>query len=133
MSNEAFTPFDQSHRLQKLLLVITVVGRGQGDAIIALANQCESNFSFLAQGKGTAPNAFYSILGNSSLKKDVVFSIVKQSRYERFAEALQERFSVSKMAKGISFTIEMSSVAGVSIYKYLSNTRLIEKPIRKRK
>ena len=61
-------------------------------------------------------------------KKDVVFSLIREDRWPKYKEAISERFSVSKMAKGISYAIPLDSVAGVSIYKMLTNTRLFEKP-----
>ncbi len=120
-------PYEKTHRLKSLLLVVTVVGRGQGDAIVSLANKYECNFSFISHGRGTAPNNFYAILGSGSLKKDVVFSIMKEINYQGFEKELKARFAVSAMAKGISYCIRMDSVAGVSVYKMLSNTRYFEK------
>lgn len=120
-------PYEKTHRLKSLLLVVTVVGKGQGDAIVSLANKYECNFSFACRGRGTAPNNFYAILGGGSLKKDVVFSILKEINYEGFEKELKARFAVSAMAKGISYCIRMDSVAGVSVYKMLSNTRYFEK------
>lgn len=128
-----FTPYDKTHSISPLLLAVTIVGKGQGDAIIALANKYECNFCFLSRGKGTAPNNFYAILGNSSLKKDVVFSIIKKSAFEGFSKELAARFAISPIAKGICFTIPMDAIAGVSVYKMLSNMRQFEKPNSKRK
>ena len=120
-------PYEKTHRLKSLLLVVTIVGQGQGDAIVSLANKYESNFSFTSRGRGTAPNNFYELLGRGSLKKDVVFSIMKEINYEGFEKELKARFAVSQMAKGISYCIRLDSVAGVSVYKMLSNTRYFEK------
>ena len=126
-TNNHFTPYEKTHRLKSLLLVVTIVGQGQGEAIISIANKYECNLSFLTRGKGTAPNNFYALLGSGSLKKEVVFSVIKEATYEGFAKELEARFAISEMAKGISFCIPIDSVAGVSVYKMLSNTRYFEK------
>ena len=130
--NRGFTPYEKTHRLRSLLLVVTIVGKGQADAIVALANKYESNLNFIAGGKGTAPNNFYAILGSASLKKDVVFSIMKELSFEGYAKELSARFKVSEMARGVAFTIPLDSVAGVSVYKMLSNMRYFEKPIKEK-
>lgn len=129
--NKNYVPYEKTHRLRSLLLVVTIVGKGQGDAIVALANKYESNISFSVRGKGTAPNNFYAILGSGSLKKDVIFSVMKELTYEGFAKELKARFAVSPMAKGISFCVKLDSVAGVSVYKMLSNSRYFEKASKK--
>ena len=126
--NKDFTPYEKTHRLKSLLLVVTIVGQGQGDAIVALATKYEANISFTTRGKGTAPNNLYAILGSSgSLRKEVVFSVMKQQTYEGFEKELKARFAVSKMAKGVSFCVPIDAIAGVSVYKMLSNTRYFEK------
>lgn len=133
MAEPSFTPYEKTHRLRSLLLVVTIVGKGQGQSVVTLANKYESNISFVVGGRGTAPNNFYAILGHATLKKDVVFSIIKEMSYDGFAEELNARFHVSEMAKGVSFCIKLDSVAGVSVYKMLSNTRYFEKSKKQKK
>lgn len=126
--NKEFTPYEKTHRLKVLVAVVTIVGKGQGEAIASLATKYESNISFMVGGKGTAPNNLYAILGSSgSLKKDVVLSVMKEQAYDSFRKELDARFKVSRMAKGVSFCVPLDAVAGVSVYKMLSNTRYFEK------
>lgn len=126
--NKDFTPYEKTHRLKSLVAVVTIVGKGQGEAIASLAAKYESNISFTVGGKGTAPNNLYALLGSSgSLKKDVVLSVMKEQSYDGFKQEIAARFKVSSMAKGISFCVPLDAVAGVSIYKMLSNTRYFEK------
>jgi len=119
-----FVPYDQTHRLRPLLLVTTVVSEGQANAVVQICNDNEAALCCICHGKGTATDQ----TNLHTTKKEVVFSIVRSEKWPSFKAQLEQRFSVSKMAKGISYAIPLSSVAGVSIYKMLSNTRLFEKP-----
>lgn len=121
---KGFVPYEQTHRLRPLYFVTTVVNENQSDAIIALNREEESAICLVCRGKGTAPKEL-----RAPTKKDVVFSVLRAERWESYRNKLDQRFNVSKMAKGIAFAVPMDSVAGVSIYKMLSNTRLFEKPI----
>jgi hypothetical protein len=55
--------------------------------------------------------------------------LIRADRWDVYKAQLAQRFSVSKMAKGIAYAVPVDSVAGISIYKMLTNTRLFEKPI----
>jgi hypothetical protein len=123
-----FTPYDQSHRVSPLLLVFTIVNAGQGEAIANIYKKAEAYAAYFLNGKGTAPNNLYAVLGSAgALKKDVILGVIKTDRWESLRQAIDARFAVSKLAKGVSFTVPLDSVAGVSIYKMLSNTRYFEK------
>lgn len=122
-----FVPYEQTHRLRPLLFVTTIVPDGQGDSVVALCHENEAAFCCVCHGKGTAPQEVLHMLPTS--KKDIVFSILRSEKWPSFKAQIGQRFSVSKMAKGISYAVPLSSVAGVSIYKMLSNTRLFEKPV----
>jgi len=121
-----FVPYDQSHRLRKLYLVFTIVNNGQANSIIELLNKCECALTVVMHGKGTAPTETYSLFAGDP-KKNVLVSVLREDRWPSYQAALEARFGISAMAKGIAFAIPMDTVFGVSIYKMLSNNRSIEK------
>ncbi|MDY6391646.1 MAG: hypothetical protein SPL80_02270 [Bacilli bacterium] len=122
--NKNFVPYEETHRLRPLLFVTTIVGEGQSDAIVNLNREQECSLCLVLRGKGTAPVEIVN-----SVKKEIVFSILRADRWPAYKLKLSQRFNVSKVAKGIAFSTPLDAVAGVSIYKMLSNTRLFEKPI----
>ncbi len=122
-----YVPYEQTHRLRPLLFVTTIVPDGQAESIVAIAEQNEASFCLVCRGKGTAPSEIASIL-TGAIKKDVVFTVLQQDKWSQYKAQLEQRFAISKMAKGIAYATPLDSVAGVSIYKMLSNTRLFEKP-----
>ena len=66
------------------------------------------------------------IMGIIDSRKSLIVCIVKESLIDKITKIIQDRFSISKQAKGISFMIPITSVAGVFIYKYLTNNRVVE-------
>ena len=123
-----FVPYEQTHRLRPLLLVTTIVPEGQSGYVIQLSNENEAAICCVCHGKGTI-SAEMALALSLPMKKEVVFSLIRADRWGAYKAQLAQRFSVSKMAKGIAYAIPVDSVAGISIYKMLTNTRLFEKPI----
>ena len=123
----AFTPFDQEHVLRPLKLFFIVVPYGQANAIISRLNEFDIACSFVFNGEG---NAKYFVDDNKRLpdsKKQIVLTLVREDKVEFVRRKLEERFNVSKAARGFAFSIKVTSVAGVSIYKFLTNTRKVTK------
>ena len=135
MSEEnSFVPYERTHRLHRLLLVVTVVNQGQGQAVINLIHKAEGNVCLVCLGYGTATKEFISSsTAKAEFKKDVVISILREDCWPKYKAEIAERFRVSKMSKGIAYCSPIDSVAGVSIYKMLANLRVFEKPIGKAK
>ena len=121
-----FVPYEANHRLRRLFLVTTVVSQGQADFILQISKANEAAICLVCRGTGTAPQQ--DLITSQYLKKDVIFSLIREDRWPSYKATLEQRFAVSKMAKGIAYAIPLDSVAGVSIYKMLTNTRLFEKP-----
>ena len=125
---KSFVPYDQTHRLRPLLLVTTIVPHGQDQTIIELNNKCEAAACVTSLGRGTLPPELMTVLMPTE-KRDIVFSIMREDCWPEYKMRLSQRFSISKMSKGIAWAVPVDSVAGVSIYKMLTNTRLFEKPL----
>lgn len=132
MNGKDYVPYESNHRLRKLLLVMTIVNHGQGQAISSLCLDNEAYFAIVEYGKGTAPNEFYAF-SSAIPKKEVVIAVLREDKWPVYKSQLKERFSVSEMAKGMAFAIPIDAVSGVSIYKMLSNTRVFEKPVHQNK
>jgi len=120
-----YTPYEANHRLRNLFFVTTVVSQGQADFILQISKTNEAAICLVCRGTGTYLRDETMAIPE---KKDVVFSIIREDRWASYKATLEERFAVSKMAKGIAYAIPLDSVAGVSIYKMLTNTRLFEQP-----
>ncbi len=123
-----FVPYEKTHRLHKLVMTVTIVGFGQAEAVLNLLREQESALMLVTHGSGTS-KTFYQTTGGE-IKKQVIFAVMREDKWSQYKKAINARFQVSRLAKGIAFSVPISTVFGVSTYKMLSNNRLIEKPIK---
>ena len=126
-SKKEFIPYEKENVVKPLKLFISIVPFGQADNIVKLLNENGSTFSYITTGEGTGKNYLPGLLTTDDLKKHIVFTFVKEENSEAVCKALEERFSTAKGSKGVSLSIKLSSVAGVSVYRFITNTRKVKK------
>ena len=112
-----------SSDFKKLKLLITVVNRSKTEFYADLLSGFEVNFQTALLGRGTAGSDMLHILGLADSDKSVLCSFIREDRAEEAMRALEEKFRLIKNGKGIAFTVPLSSVIGVAIYRFLSNNK----------
>ncbi len=108
--------------IKKLKLLITVVDRSKGEFYMDVLSQHDVNCQMLLSGRGTATSDIVDLLGLSP-NKAVIFSFIREDRTEEILCALEHRFETIKNGKGVAFAVPLSSVIGVSVYRFLSDNR----------
>lgn len=109
--------------VKKLKLLVTVVNRNKSEFYLDFLSGFEVNFQTSILGQGTARSETLHILGLENSDKSVLFSVVREDKAAEVLRALDEKFHTVRGGKGIAFTIPLSSVIGVAIYRFLSNNR----------
>ena len=122
-SNGRFVPYEETSNLAKIKIFISIVPFGQADSVVKLLERVGVNYSIITQGEGTGAKFVPNLVADN--KKQIIFSFVREDFTDAVKATLKARFSVSKASNGISFSIDLTSVMGVSIYKFLSNTRKV--------
>ena len=107
---------------KKLLLFVTIVGKGQSKPVMKIFERGGSNAQFVQRGEGTAQKEIYNILGIEDVDKDIVFSFISQDKISDIKTELNAFFLASKKNRGIGFSIPLSSIIGVRVYQFLANT-----------
>lgn len=110
-----------SSDFKKLKLCVTVVNRSKTEFFIDFLSGFEINFQTSVLAQGTARSETLHLLGLEDSDKSVIFSVVREDRAEEVLQALDEKFHRVRGGKGIAFTIPLSSVMGVALYRFLSN------------
>ena len=110
---------------KKLKLLITVVNRSKGEFYMDYLGGFEVNFQTSVLAQGTAHSETLHLLGLENSDKSVIFSIVREDKAEEILRGLDEKFQTVKKGKGIAFTVPLTSVIGVVIYRFLSNNRTV--------
>lgn len=108
---------------RKLKILVTVVNRSKTEFYMDLLTSFEVNFQTAVLAQGTARSETLYMLGLEDSDKSVIFSVIREDQATEALQALEDKFNALKNGKGIAFTIPMSSVIGVAIYRFLSNHR----------
>ena len=109
--------------LKKLKLLVTVVSRNKSEFYMDYLSGFDINLQTAVAAQGTAPTDALYLLGLADSDKSVIFSVVREDRTEAVMQGLEEKFHTVRGGKGIAFTIPMTGVIGVAIYRFLSNNR----------
>jgi nitrogen regulatory protein PII len=107
---------------RKLKLLVTVVNRNKTEFYMDFLSGFEVNFQTSVLAQGTAKSETLYMLGLEDSDKSVIFSVVREDKANEAMHALEDKFHTLKNGKGIAFTIPLSSVIGVAIYQFLSNS-----------
>lgn len=118
-AKEAKTPMLAPKKLQ---LLFTIVNRQKAEFFTDMLHNFEVNFQTVLSARGTANDHMLSLLGLTDNEKSVIISVIRQDRAAEALSLLDEKFRTVKGAKGIAYTVPVSSTIGVAIYQFLSNT-----------
>ncbi len=116
-------PYEKTNKVERLKMLCVIVNRNQGQFFVDSFLDQNVAVAFDVYGRGTAPREIYDIIGMSDNKKELVIALIKESDLDKVLNIIKTRFSVSKAAKGVAFTIPVDSMAGVVMYKFLTNNR----------
>ena len=114
--------FENLQDLKKLVLYMVIVNFGQVDAVIHLLRKNHSSAQFVKVGEGTASKEIREILSIEDNRKEIVFSLLREDFVEEFKNEIDAYFAASKKNAGVAFTLDVKSIVGVKIYKFLSQT-----------
>lgn len=115
------TPKPAEVNFRKLKLLITVVNRNKAEFYMDFLHDYEVNFQTSVMAQGTAKSDTLYMLGLEDSDKSVIFSILREDKATEALQALDTKFHTLKNGKGIAFTVPLTSVIGVAIYRFLSN------------
>ena len=108
--------------IKKLKLLFTVVDRQKGEFYMDVISQFGVNYQMTMGGLGTAKSELVELLGLEP-HKTVILSVVREDMVETVMNALEDKFATIRNGKGIAFTVPLSSVIGVNMYRFLSDRR----------
>lgn len=90
-------------------LLISIVERGQGKAVIEFYTRYGLTCHFQAVGRGTASSDILDILGVGSTERDVIISFGEKGRTWRLLRQIQEE-EAGVRAKGIAFSMPLTAL-----------------------
>lgn len=115
--------YEKEFEIEPLRLLVIIVNRYQGDFYINKLKEHGVAAAFLCNGSGTATRDIYDMLGVGEIKKDVIFSLVRQDKVKEIFDFVQDKFNVSNNAKGVAITIPIDAISGVLLYRFFTDTK----------
>ena len=109
--------------LNRLVLLICVVRRKKGDFFRDLMIHSGANAVFSVLGEGSARDLAMDFLGIDNNEKTVLYSVMKKTDADVILDKIEDAFRMVKNGKGVAFTVPLSSIAGASVFSFLSNSR----------
>lgn len=122
-----FVPFEKENVIHPLKLFFSIVPFGQADNIIKMLEEVGVTTNIITTGEGTGRSFVPGLISVSDSKKQIIMSFVREDKCADVCKILHDRFNTSKVSRGLGFSVRLTSVAGVSIYKFLTNTRKVKK------
>ena len=117
-----------SESVRKLKILVTVVNRSKAEFFMDFLSEFEVNFQTSVFAQGTARSETLYMLGLEDSDKSVIFSVIREDRAQEILQGLEDKFATIKKGKGIAFTMPVSNVIGVAIYRFLSNHTSAQPP-----
>lgn len=122
LQKSTFTPYEDDHDISPLKMFIIVVHYGQSKAILNILNEIDTAVSLTLQASGGSFDSG-DLFGTGEHKKEMVITLVRSDKSELLTRLVNERFKVSRASRGILYSVSLTSVVGVTMYKFLTNTR----------
>lgn len=114
--------FEEKKDLDKLYVYFTIVNAGVAESVVKVFEDMGCSTSFIQNGVGTASEEVRKALHIQDSRKEVVISIIRESRLEDIEKELAAFFLAAKRNKGVAFATKMDALQGVRLYKFLSQT-----------
>ena len=115
-------PYDKSHKIVNLYMVITIVNQGMGEAVMYLIEKHQVSGQFIQKGEGTASKQILDLLSVENNSKEVIYSFVKEAKLDEMMNDLDKFLKSSKRVQGIAFSIKLDTIAGRTAYHFLTQT-----------
>lgn len=106
-----------------LKLLITIVNRVKSEYYADLIQSRGVNMQLFVSAEGTAGSETLTLMGLGDDRKSVIMGVVRASKAPEIMALLTEKFKTIKNGKGVAFTVPLTSVIGVSTYRFLSDDR----------
>ena len=104
---------------EKLSVLITIIEREKAQFYVDVLEGYSANLQVVFYGRGTAPKEVRNYFGASE-NKAVIFSVVKANMVKEIMKNYEEKYFKTKKGKGIAMAVPMSSLIGVSLYRFLA-------------
>lgn len=120
-SSQPKAPFEQREKIYPLSLFFTIVERNQSRYYESAYQEAGASMSVTLYAHSMPPEEILSILGEMETKKDIVVTVCRSELVPSLKKIAEQRFAVSRAAKGIAFACPIDAVQGIAAYRFLAD------------
>lgn len=91
-------------------LLVAIVGREQGEKIVALTKNVGARGGTILLGKGTAESSLLQLLGIGDSEKDLVLTLAPEPVLAAVLAVLQNDPWARKKARGVAFVLDVTTI-----------------------
>lgn len=110
--------FEKENRIVPLGYMLVIVDKFLEDSIIHVMKKYGCSAVFIKHGYGSATKSFYESTHLVEKQKALLFTLVTEEIYSTVKEKIIKKLNTSNYAKGVILFKKLSSIGGVSNYKY---------------
>ncbi len=114
-------PFEQREKVYPLSVFFTIVGRNQSHYYENAYQEAGASMSLTLYAHSMPPQEILALLGEMETKKDIVVTVCRSELIPTLKQIAQERFDVSRAAKGVAFACPIDAVQGIAVYRFLAD------------
>ena len=109
---------------QKLKLLFVIADRKKGEYYTDLLQSFGVNMLFSLAGHGTATTEVLRTFNYLENEKTVVCGFIREEKAAEALSVLEEKFRTLRGGKGIAYTVPLTSLIGVAVYRFLTDNRM---------
>lgn len=94
-------------------LLISIVNRGDDEALSEILNDFSVALTFSCMGMGTARAAVLRYLGIGTSEKDIMISLIPESDEDAILNEIRMKMSLHLVGRGIAFTVPLSAISEI--------------------
>lgn len=118
--------FEKNNEIKTLGHMIIVVDKYLEDSIRTILKKNGASAVFVKHGYGSATKAIYETLHLVDRHKSILFTLVTEDLYYKLKELVVQKLNTSKYAKGIILYKKLSSIVGVTSYKFFAQHEYVK-------
>ena len=120
-SNVSKSTFETNNKIKTLGFMLVIVDKFLEDSIRSIMKKNGCSAVFIKHGYGSATKAFYESNHLVEKQKALLYTLVTEDLYEIVKQAVVKKLNTSKFTKGVVIYKKLSSIVGVSNYKFFSH------------
>ena len=118
--------FETSNEIKVLGYMLVIVDKYLEDSIRHIMKKYGCSAVFIKHGYGSATKSFYESTHLVEKQKALLFSLVTEDVYVAVKEKIVNKLNTSNYAKGVILFKKLSSMCGVSSYKFFSHHEYVK-------